>query len=411
MNVKDDSVILVKQSARRRQIVIMKIKRLIIDDVAGINHLELSFNDSLNVICGANGIGKTTVLDIIADAFLIATNSKLKRNAKSDAGKYYIEIENQEQMRSKTIEITSFQPDKDEYRNGWYNDIKELMSFGINRNIRYSKLSAVASDPKRENYMMANIAKEGISAEDIKNWFVNRYLFVDKKDSLANEQVENYNLAIQTFSILDETVSFKTVNAQSFDIMLETQKGDVYFEYLSSGYKSCIYILLGIIKEIEFRYMSSPINVKDFSGVILIDEIDLHLHPIWQVQLISTLKIIFPNVQFILTTHSPCILQSLHADEIIALGNDEKGRTIRKDLHLGRYGLQGWTLEEILKNIMEMPTTTSKLYQDTLNAFDEAMNNEDREGILEQYNLLKEMLHPDNPLRRLLAIQVAQWED
>ena len=389
----------------------MKIKRLIIDDIAGIKHLELLFNDSLNVICGANGIGKTTVLDIIADAFLTSTNSKLKRNAKSKVGKYHIEIESQEQVHSKTIEITSFQPDSDDYTRGWYDGIKELLSFGINRDIKYTKLSAVASDPKREIYMMANIAKEGISADDIKNWFVNRYMFVDKKDSLSSEQIDNYNLAMQTFSILDSTVSFKTVNAQSFDIILDTHKGDIYFEYLSSGYKSCIYILLGIIKEIEFRYMDSPIKVKDFNGVILVDEIDLHLHPIWQVRLISTLKIIFPNVQFILTTHSPSILQSLHLEEIIALGNDDNGHTIRKDLNLGMYGLQGWTLEEILKNIMEMPTTTSKLYQDTLNKFDEAMNNEHREGILEQYNLLKEMLHPENPLRRLLAIQVAQWED
>ena len=39
------------------------------------------------------------------------------------------------------------------------------------------------------------------------------------------------------------------------------------------------------------------------------------------------------------------------------------------------------------------------------------MNNEDRDTILQQYELLKEMLHPENPLRKLLAIQVAEWEE
>lgn len=47
----------------------MKIKLLVIDGIAGIQHLELNFNQSINVICGINGIGKTTILDVIADAF------------------------------------------------------------------------------------------------------------------------------------------------------------------------------------------------------------------------------------------------------------------------------------------------------------------------------------------------------
>lgn len=144
---------------------------------------------------------------------------------------------------------------------------------------------------------------------------------------------------------------------------------------------------------------------------MLIDEVDLHLHPTWQAGLIKALKTIFPYAQFILTTHSPSILQTLEKNEIIALGCDEEGNTHLKELNLGKYGLQGWTLEEILKYIMEMPTTTSQLYQETLAKFDEAMNDEDRDTILQQYELLKEMLHPEDPLRKLLAIQVAEWEE
>ena len=192
--------------------------------------------------------------------------------------------------------------------------------------------------------------------------------------------------------------------------MLSTQKGDIYFEYLSSGYKSCIYIIFGIIKEVEYRLKEKPIAVQEFDGIILIDEIDLHLHPLWQAGLVKSLKIIFPCAQFILTTHSPSLLQSLDKNEIIALGCDENGNTILKALNLGEYGLQGWTLEEILKDIMEMPSTSSEFYQETLRKFDEAMNSEDRDLILHQYNLLKEMLHPNNSLRKLLAIQVAEWE-
>lgn len=60
---------------------------------------------------------------------------------------------------------------------------------------------------------------------------------------------------------------------------------------------------------------------------------------------------------------------------------------------------------------MEMPSTSSQLYLNTIKNFDKAMNDENKDEILKQYNLLKEMLHPNNPLLSLLSIQVAEWED
>lgn len=59
--------------------------------------------------------------------------------------------------------------------------------------------------------------------------------------------------------------------------------------------------------------------VTHTSGVVLIDEIDLHLHPKWQRQVVNNLKEAFPNLQFIVTTHSPIIVQSLETEELINL--------------------------------------------------------------------------------------------
>ena len=390
----------------------MRIKSLVVDGIGGIQHLELQFIDSMNVICGANGIGKTTILDIISDAFSSNISSKLKRNALCEKGSYFISISDIEnQIFEKTEDVEKFQPNAEVYRGGWEHYSNNLLYFGIDRNINYAKLESVTSDPEREDYIVGQMAVNGIQANDIKNWFVNRYLFVDKKGSLTYEQIENYKLAEKAFGVLDDTVNFETVIARTYDIMLTTSKGDIYFEYLSSGYKSCIYIIFGIIKEIEYRTSERPVQANKFAGVVLIDEVDLHLHPIWQAGLIKALKAIFPYAQFILTTHSPSVLQILEKEEIIALGYNEKGDTYLKELNLGKYGLQGWTLEEILKYVMEMPATTSGLYQETLAKFDDAMNKEDKDLILQQYNILREMLHSCNPLQKLLAIQVAEWED
>lgn len=144
--------------------------------------------------------------------------------------------------------------------------------------------------------------------------------------------------------------------------------------------------------------------------MILIDEIELHLHPVWQAKLVLSLKKIFPNAQMILTTHSPSILQVLEKNEIIPLYEDDNGEVSVKELHLGEYGLQGWSLEEILKDVMGMPSTTSELYKSTLKLFDLAMDNEDLLEIEKNFEILDKMLHPNSTLRKLLQIQKAGME-
>lgn len=388
----------------------MKINTLKIVGVGGIKELELEFNQGLNVICGANGIGKTTILNVITDSVL-ADASKLKRTANISGGKYNVCIQHEGISKTNHVSVNSFNPDENEYRGGWEHLAKYILNFTSNRELSYQRLTHIGTDPGRSDYEASRLAISGIQGNDIKSWFVNRYMFIDKQGSLTEQQIDNYNLAKDVFGILDESMKFETVQARSFDIMLSTDKGSIFFEYLSSGYKTCIYILLGIIKEIEYRFGQGNIKAIDFDGIILIDEIDVHLHPTWQAKIILAFKELFPKAQIIVTTHSPSVLQTVEISEIIPLGRNEEGDTIVKQLDVGPYGLQGWTVEEILTHVMEMPSTTSTLYKETLIAFDRAMNDEDEEGILKYYNKLKSMLHPDNPLRKLLEIQIAEWED
>ena len=90
---------------------------------------------------------------------------------------------------------------------------------------------------------------------------------------------------------------------------------------------------------------------------------------------------------------------------------DEEGNTYIKELNLGEYGLQGWTLEEILKDVMEMPSTNSKIFEEVKRKFDDAMDAVDIPKINENYDILQKMLHLDNPLRKLLEIQMIGLEE
>lgn len=389
----------------------MKVKSLNIKGIGGLKELSLEFNDGLNVICGANGIGKTTILNVIADAFSLGGKRIVKRNALFPEGKYSLcfSTENEKDEIKNNV-IKDFYPDELTTNNAVV-DGEYLMNFGINRSIPYDKLVAIPRDPSREFYDIAGMAINGIEAKDIKGWFVNRSLFSTHQDSLPDQYIQNYGLSKNVFGLLDKSVSFKSIDSVTLDIVLETPNGNVYFEYLSSGYKTCIFIILGIIKEIEFRFKNKPLCASQFDGVVLIDEIDMHLHPTWQAELIQTLKTIFPKIQLIVTTHSPSILQSLEKDEIIALGLDEVGNTFVKELYLGEYGLQGWTLEEILQDVMGMPSTTSEVFKETMAAFDKAMMEENISEIKKNYELLDKMLHPNSTQRKLLKIQMAGLEE
>lgn len=96
-------------------------------------------------------------------------------------------------------------------------------------------------------------------------------------------------------------------------------------------------------------------------GCVLIDEIDLHLHPTWQVKLIPALKKVFPRLQFIATTHSPMMLPGLEADEIYVLTQDAEGSVAVTPSHQSPALMTGSELYESFFAI-------SKLYPNDLGA-------------------------------------------
>ncbi len=99
--------------------------------------------------------------------------------------------------------------------------------------------------------------------------------------------------------------------------------------WLSQGYQSTIGWLADLIGHILKESSMSRIEPADFEGIVLIDEIDLHLHPTWQKGIVRALRETFPGLQFIATTHSPMVLPGLEPDEIISLeAREEDGRIV-----------------------------------------------------------------------------------
>ncbi len=97
--------------------------------------------------------------------------------------------------------------------------------------------------------------------------------------------------------------------------------------WLSQGYQATIAWIADLIGQM-FWDAKKPVDVAEMEGLVLIDEIDIHLHPTWQVNLIQALKTTFPRIQFVVTTHSPMVLPGLKKEEILRVRQTEQGSVV-----------------------------------------------------------------------------------
>lgn len=117
------------------------------------------------------------------------------------------------------------------------------------------------------------------------------------------------------------------VESHRFDFRVGSEEVRLPATWLSQGYQSTIAWVADLVGQV-FLEAGGPVELDHVEGLVLIDELDLHLHPRWQVELVRTLKRVFPRVQFIATTHSPMILPGLSADEVVLLRQNAEGAVV-----------------------------------------------------------------------------------
>jgi len=114
------------------------------------------------------------------------------------------------------------------------------------------------------------------------------------------------------------------VEADPLRITVQKQGHRLALNQLSDGERSFIAMLGDMVRRLALANpdLDDPLQGH---GVVLIDELELHLHPKWQREIVQGLRHTFPNIQFIGTTHSPFVIQSLDPGELINLDPDELG--------------------------------------------------------------------------------------
>lgn len=387
----------------------MKIESLIIQDVGGISSLKLeNLNPYLNIICGENGIGKTNIIESIAACFTTYSQNELKKKADSNSGLIELNMTDiNEEFKKIEYIVDAFSPRESNDNNKnystlykfWKNYLKFLMYFKVDRFFSYQRIDSLKIHDDIDEHTKSNL--NGVSRNNLKDWFIRNEL-LSKQAYTADVNKKNIGYAKEFITLLNSNYSFSSIK-QDMEIYINSPTGEILYEYLSSGFKSCLFIMWGIIREIQIRF--PDIEAKNFNGVIIIDEIELHLHPEWQNKICNVLKRAFPNTQFIVTTHSPHVIQTAEHNQVIAL-EGINGILNKKDLESARNGFSGWSIEEILTDVMGMSDLRTEWFKSTLSKFNLALDNEDIENAKIIFSELELKLHPKSTELALFRFQL-----
>ncbi len=243
---------------------------------------------------------------------------------------------------------------------------------------------------------------------NLKDWLLNLDYSSKNGQTEAGKRLTKIK-EILTSDVFPEIEDFRCQSSEELQNYVEFLVKGVWCKYedLGFGYQSMMSWMIDFCKRMFERYPKSE-NPLTESAVVLVDEIDLHLHPQWQRNVIPYLSKTFPNTQFFVTTHSPMVLQSAKDINLFILKHNDEGMVSveRSDIH----DFRGWTVEEILRETMGLQDDVhSDEYQRLISEFNTSLDKNDREKMQKAYDEIIPLLHPNNPLKRILEIQRNQF--
>ena len=343
------------------------ITKLHVENVGPFDNLNVEFSPDVTVIVGANGSGKTSILRAIAHSFADTNREgfryrvgatvftyfkKGERLCRCGGKPYGIEIDLHLHEHISRINerfpdedgITSFQAMQHPYN---------ILAIGAHRYFDYIKIQGMKAEEDTASQKEAYANNNPLYIEQpilpyVKQWMVNRYFIIDKP--WGKELKSNWEKLIKNIPKLsppNHNLQFARIEEDLNPIFTLDDK-ECYLEELSSGFKSVLSIVLSIINWIEGVNDGEHRNIEEACGSVLIDEIEAHLHPAWQKMILKVITEMFPNLQFIVTTHSPYIIASAEKNQVILL----PALRANFDAKPVENKYAGWRVEYILQDLM-----------------------------------------------------------
>lgn len=359
----------------------MRIRELEIYNFRGFEELKLKLDPHFNIIVGNNGSGKTAILEALTVAM----------------GSYFLGIRNTDSRHilNKDIHIKTFEHNEEYVFPVVVRVRGEVQGVSVDwaRSLKGRKnrtTSRGASSIKRIATEAENQVRAGQNVElPLLVYYATGRLFdlAQKNKSTTTKQISSrfraydrcleakstHNQFQKWFKAKEISIIQKRQEDLSFNLVKKAivenvpDCKDLYYEFdpdkpeglkmllederilsfnaLSDGSRNFLAIMADLAhKCVTLNPQLQEEALKETKGIVLIDELDLHLHPEWQRRMIKALKSTFPNLQFVVSTHSPFLIQEAAENELIKLKNNQA--TIRSANHL--------SIEDIAEEIQDV---------------------------------------------------------
>lgn len=366
----------------------MKINRLRLLNFRCFQDYELTLSDRFTLLIGDNGTGKTTILDALAistDGFLLGipeTQPSDRRTISRDDARHNLQRFGQSTTKEIESDISLIKAIGivDDKTTEWsrYKDYKTHHEYDVsqisydNRIIELAEnLAKQRSNPKIffpvigyygtgrlwkniDSFPVETLSPDSrlvgyraclnpaSNLEQLFRWFKTQELAALQKNETRHvlEAVRN--------AIAEMIPGAKRAwwDVDWDEILIESDiQGKIQtipFHLLSDGYRN----MIGMVADIAYRMATLNPQleadvIKQTQGIVLIDEIDLHLHPKWQREVVGRLLNTFPKVQFVASSHSPFIIQSLYGRDDCLLWDLEKAAPL---------SIESKSIEDIAEN-------------------------------------------------------------
>lgn len=437
----------------------MLVHELKLTHFRGLLNTEIKFQPGFNLIVGVNGAGKSSVLDALRvllsqvlpmfapaphfklgfesdDIMLdrVSTHAELTFSCHSSAPYVYAVHKNREQIVSNVDgglrEQTTETPDKRQLlstelsNRAFTSNPREfkkrpsqplVLYFSVDRSRATDEVSRLGKTTN-PGYFGALIQNRGLRIQDLAQWWrVKEQIAQEAPEGTSAKQLlavrnalerllpdfSNWRLDAGEFWVTKKVV-FEVPDPESLNgnTRRVEEMRELRMQQLSDGERSMTAFVFDLTRRLAQLNENDPDPVAHGLGVVLIDEIDLHLHPAWQRRIAIDLPRVFPCLQFIATSHSPQVVGETEPGRVIVLR--EGGRADVLSESLGRDS--GW----ILRHVMDTSERNVEL-QSGLNEIDALIENEDFSSARLRLSALRARFGDDKELVAAAAA-IDRWE-
>ena len=416
----------------------MKIYSISIENFRGIKHLECKLAFPVTVLAGENGAGKSSVLDsvsILLSWFIVEFQGHVKRKTE---GQYIrpVDIYNDYdsvaiglagsvggKLISHTIKSHRNKLNKQSHRIDGHGMVNFMLRVAL-RNasnhmlpliVHYPVNRSVAKIPLQIDHpldlmdpMMAfdGAVDASVNFHSFFTWFRQREDLEqetiremwDRLSSSESTTADNFVHDPQLQAVRQAIERFTQltglrVRRSPLHMEIKKEGKTLWIDQLSNGEK-CLLSMVGDIARRLAILAGTNSNPLEGHGIVLIDEIDLHLHPAWQREIIPKLVQTFPNCQFIVSTHSPQVLSDVAPEAVFLLRQKEGNVTVEHPEESF-----GQTSDRILEDIMGVSARPQEI-KEALRKLFYLISTNDLDGAKEQVNQLQNKIGRDPDLVR-----------